>query len=89
VSLGKAANQEVVRDLTARGVSCLAEWHIETVVELLDDGIVVMGDDGGVKLVNPAAMRILHLTPDHLAADFAARAATSRLMTRTARSSVM
>ena len=52
-----------------------AERFFETVVELLDDGIIVMRNDGSIKFVNPAARRILCLDPEQSLADFAAKAA--------------
>src|SRR6476469_594446 len=64
------------KDESARvGVRDHGERFFETIVELLDDGIIVMGDDGSVKFVNPAARRILGLEPEQTLADFAERAA--------------
>jgi diguanylate cyclase (GGDEF)-like protein len=64
------------KDESARvGVRDQAERFFETIVELLDDGIIVMRNDGSVKFVNPAARRILGLEPEHTLADFATRAA--------------
>jgi len=61
---------------SARDTPQRADWYFETIVELLDDGIVVMRDDGYIKFINPAAMRILDIGPEHLVADFATRAAS-------------
>ena len=64
------------KDESARvGVRDQGERFFATIVELLDDGIIVMGDDGSVKFVNPAARRILGLEPEQTLADFAERAA--------------
>jgi diguanylate cyclase (GGDEF)-like protein len=46
-----------------------AEGFFEAVVEALEDGVVVMGSDRHARFVNPAAMRILELGPDHPGAD--------------------
>lgn len=48
----------------------------EAVIELLDDGVVVMRNDRSIRFINSAAMRILGLGPEHRAADFVARAAS-------------
>jgi len=50
-----------------------AEGFFETIVEALDDGVVVMGSDRYAKFVNPAAMQILDLGPEYLSADSATR----------------
>jgi diguanylate cyclase (GGDEF)-like protein/PAS domain S-box-containing protein len=36
-----------------------AEQHFQTVVRSLEEGVVVIGADGGVEFVNPAALRIV------------------------------
>jgi hypothetical protein len=42
---------------------------------LLTNGVVVLGKDGHIKYLNPEAMRIVGLGPEHQAADFATRTA--------------
>src|SRR5690349_21824374 len=49
------------------------EGFFETIVEALDDGVVVMSRDRYAKFVNPSAMQILDLGPEYLDADSAAR----------------
>lgn len=49
-------------DVSARDVSDAAAPNFETIVGQLDEGIVVMRDDGYIKFANPAAMHILDLT---------------------------
>jgi diguanylate cyclase (GGDEF)-like protein len=48
-----------------------AAHQFNGLVELLDDGVVVLRKDGYIKYVNAAAMRIVGLGPEHKAADFA------------------
>jgi diguanylate cyclase (GGDEF)-like protein len=74
------ASGKAMTDVSSRGVSDLAAPHFETIVGQLDEGIVVMRDDGHIKFANPAAMQILDLTPEKLTADFATRADWSCLL---------
>jgi PAS domain-containing protein len=48
-----------------------AAHQFNGLVELLDDGVVVLRKDGYIKYINAAAMRIVGLGPEHKAADFA------------------
>lgn len=45
--------------------------QFESIVELLDDGVVVLRKDGYIRYLNPAAMRIVGLGPEQRAGDFA------------------
>ncbi len=47
-------------------------------VELLDDGVVVLRKDGYIKYINAAAMRIVGLGPAHKAADCDVRSEAGR-----------
>jgi diguanylate cyclase (GGDEF)-like protein/PAS domain S-box-containing protein len=53
----------VCADETARRK---AENHFSTVVEVLDEGLIVVGPTGHIESANPAAQRILGLTEDEL-----------------------
>ncbi|BBZ46232.1 diguanylate cyclase domain-containing protein [Mycobacterium parmense] len=50
------------------------EQRLQTVVERLDEGIVLLSPDGDLVSINPAALRILGMKPGQLATDFQARA---------------
>ena len=50
---------------------CRADRHFKSFLELLDDGVIVLRKDGTITYINPAAMRIVGLVPEHSAADFA------------------
>jgi len=52
-----------------------AEKHFQTVVSSLDDGVVVVGCDGRIESVNPAALRILGIRAGDPVYDKANRAA--------------
>jgi diguanylate cyclase (GGDEF)-like protein len=45
--------------------------QFESIVELLDDGVVILRKDGYIRYLNPAAMRIVGLGPEHRTGDFA------------------
>ena len=72
---GAPAYQIVLRDVSARKAARDApdpqQRQFETIVDLLDEGVVVMRNDGHIKFVNPAARRIWGLGPEHLTSDFA------------------
>lgn len=70
------AYQVVFRDVSAHDTLRRAESRFEAVVQALDDGVVVMRNDGHIKFINPAAMRILGLEPEDRAGDFATMATT-------------
>lgn len=53
-----------------------AEKHFQTVVSSLEDGVVVVGRDGAVESVNPAALRILGIDAVESVYDVANRVAT-------------
>ena len=65
---GQPAYQVVFRDLTAQKAAQAelrrAEQHFATVVASLDHGVAVLGRDGRVATVNPAARRILGVTAE-------------------------
>lgn len=69
------AYQVVLRDVSAQKPARDPPGHIErrfkAFVELLDDGVVVLRNDGHIKYINPAALRIIGLGPEHRAGDFA------------------
>lgn len=50
-----------------------AEQHFENVVTSLDEGIIVVDRLRGIKSINPAALKMLPLTPQHLRADLESR----------------
>ncbi len=56
----------------ARDPPCRADRQFKSFLELLDDGVIVLRKDGTITYINPAAMRIAGLAPEHSAADFAA-----------------
>jgi diguanylate cyclase (GGDEF)-like protein/PAS domain S-box-containing protein len=72
---GEPAHQVVLRDVgaqkPARDPPHRAAHPFSALVELLDDGVVVLRKDGYIRFTNPAAMRIVGLRPEHPAADFA------------------
>jgi diguanylate cyclase (GGDEF)-like protein len=70
---GALACQVVFREVNARGAGQLA-----SVLESLDDGVVVVRNDGSIRFINPAAMRIYGLGPEHDIDDFATHAASLR-----------
>jgi diguanylate cyclase (GGDEF)-like protein/PAS domain S-box-containing protein len=74
------AYQVVWRDVSAheaaRDLPDLTDDRFKVFVELLDDGVVVLRNDGHIKYINPAAMRIIGLGPEHRAGDFARRTAS-------------
>lgn len=47
-----------------------AEQHFATVVELLEEGVVVLDRNGLIKSLNPASMRMVGIAQDHIGADF-------------------
>jgi diguanylate cyclase (GGDEF)-like protein len=55
----------------ARDPQCRADRHFKSFLELLDDAVIVLRKDGRITYINPAAMRIVGLGPEHNAADFA------------------
>jgi len=65
---GESAYQVVFRDLTAQKAAQAelrrAEQHFATVVASLDHGVVVLGRDGRVASLNPAAGRIVGITAE-------------------------
>jgi diguanylate cyclase (GGDEF)-like protein/PAS domain S-box-containing protein len=76
---GEPAYQVVFRDVggqeSSDGDATDAE-HFEAVVQRLDDGVLVVRNNGTIKSINPAAMRILDLRPGILSSDFVKRAAS-------------
>jgi diguanylate cyclase (GGDEF)-like protein len=68
-------NHHTDRGLSARKLArdplSRADRHFKSFLELLDDGVVVLGKDGHIKYLNPAAMRIVGLGPEHRDTDFA------------------
>jgi len=68
---GVPAIQVVLRDLSARRDAeralQLSEQRFRAVLEAMDEGVVLHGDDMTIRLSNPAAGRILGLTADQLA----------------------
>jgi diguanylate cyclase (GGDEF)-like protein len=58
--------QKPARDPPRRAVR-----HFKAIVELLDDGVVILRRDGHITYLNPAALRIVGLGPGHNAAEFA------------------
>lgn len=73
------AHRVGLRAISADDVPRLAARDFETIVQLLEDGVVVLGHDGRLKFVNQAAKRILELEPEHLEEDLEARARWLRL----------
>jgi diguanylate cyclase (GGDEF)-like protein len=63
--------RDVSAQKPARDQPCRAERHFEAFLELLDDGVIVRRKDGTITYINPAAMRIMGLGPEHDAADLA------------------
>jgi diguanylate cyclase (GGDEF)-like protein/PAS domain S-box-containing protein len=57
-----------------------AELHFETVVNSLEEGVVVLGNTGRVRTANPAAMRIMGIPPTHALGDDMTQAMASRLL---------
>lgn len=55
---GDPAYQIVFRERQPHGNAATAE-HYEAVVEHLEDGVLVVRNDGSIKSINPAALRIL------------------------------
>ena len=80
--MARPDNHHTDRDVSARKPArdprCRAERHFEAFLELLDDGVIVRRRDGTITYINPAAMRIMGLGPEHDAADFATWTATLR-----------
>jgi diguanylate cyclase (GGDEF)-like protein/PAS domain S-box-containing protein len=72
---GEPAYQLILRDVSARAGPRRPSRRFETILENLDEGIVLMGNDGSVKFFNAATRRILDLKLEHLASDFATWAA--------------
>jgi diguanylate cyclase (GGDEF)-like protein len=74
---GEPAYQVALREVGARKAEPAGppERQFKTIVELLDEGVVVMRNDGYIKFNNPAARRMLGLGREHLASGFAERAA--------------
>ena len=72
---GEPACQVVLRDVSARKATRPGQ-QFETMLELLEEGVVVMRNDGCIKFVNRAAKRMLGLGPEHLGSDLATRAAS-------------
>jgi two-component system cell cycle sensor histidine kinase/response regulator CckA len=68
---GSDAIQVVLRDLTARRDTERAlqqsEQRFRAVLDVMDEGVVLYGDDLSIGLSNPAAQRILGLTAEQLA----------------------
>jgi diguanylate cyclase (GGDEF)-like protein len=65
LQVARLENQQTDHGLTAERFR-----HFEEVVELLDDGVIVLRNDGDIKYINPAAMRIVGLGAEHQASDF-------------------
>ena len=55
----------------ARDPPCRVDRHFKSFLELLDDGVIVLRKDGTITYINPAAMRIVGLGPEHSTAEFA------------------
>jgi len=72
---GEPAYQLILRDVSARDGPRRPSRRFESILENLDEGIVVMRCDGSVKFFNAATRRILDLKLEHLASDFATWAA--------------
>jgi diguanylate cyclase (GGDEF)-like protein len=74
-SVARRGNHHTDRSLSAqkpaRDPSCRAERHFKAFLELLDEGVIVLRKDGTITYINPAAMRIVGLGPEHSAAEFA------------------
>jgi diguanylate cyclase (GGDEF)-like protein len=64
-------DRDVSAQKPARDQPRRTERHFKTFLELLDEGVVVLRKDGHIKFLNPAALRIVGLGPEHRAADFA------------------
>jgi len=47
-----------------------AKEHFEAVVSSMDEGVIVLDKDGFIKSINPAAVRILRVGPEHLGGNF-------------------
>jgi diguanylate cyclase (GGDEF)-like protein/PAS domain S-box-containing protein len=77
---GEPAYQVVVHDVSAlkpaRYPPRRADPHFKSLVEGLDEGVVVLRKDGYIKYINPAAMRIFGLGPENRPGDFARRTAS-------------
>jgi diguanylate cyclase (GGDEF)-like protein len=73
--VGRLENHHTDRGLSAqkpaRDPQRRVDRHFKSFLELLDDGIIVLRKDGTITYINPAAMRIVGLGPEHSAAEFA------------------
>ena len=69
------AYQVVFHDVSARKAA--QEQDFEAVVQLLEEGVIVMRNDGHLKFINPAAMHMYDFGSARAAADFVRQAATS------------
>lgn len=70
-----ARPQLTVRDKTTS--SAPGERDFEAVVEGLHEGVIVVGTDGSLKYVNPAALRIYNISSEHAAVDLVKKASTA------------
>ena len=72
---GRPDSQQIDNHLSARKAAL--EQDFKAIVQMLDEGVIVISPDGYLKFINPAAMQIYDLDSERAAADFVMQAATS------------